>query len=325
MKQISAYQSELIEAVLAEKAVGGLTAAILEKDIHITEVLHKLAGMQFAPFSLVFCGGTSLAKTHGIIERMSEDIDFKILLADHHTLSRNAINTQLKQLKQTIIANMDAMGFMADMAGFVTQNENRYFSTAWFYQSHYRDDKSLRPHLILEFTLRPAYFPIASSAIGYLVYQLAEIEAAQKTILCAAVEETLAEKVLSFLRRYARHRAAQNAGEVIKEENWDSALVRHIYDVYCIVSKLPNALISAQEHFKALVELDCKTFSQHTEFVEAPHECLLNALLASESDLQIAQEYNTRLLPLIYGSHKPDFSTAFAVFKQSAKSLIAKI
>ena len=45
---------------------------------------------------------------------------------------------------------------------------------------------------------------------------------------CVAVEETLAEKVISFLRRHAEHRAGVR-------EKWDQALVRHIYDTYCIV------------------------------------------------------------------------------------------
>jgi hypothetical protein len=37
MKSISVEQVELIDAVLAEKDVGGLTAAIFEKDIHLTD------------------------------------------------------------------------------------------------------------------------------------------------------------------------------------------------------------------------------------------------------------------------------------------------
>jgi predicted nucleotidyltransferase component of viral defense system len=46
---------------------------------------------------------------------------------------------------------------------------------------------------------------------------------------CVSVEETLAEKVISFLRRFAEHRAKVRA-------NWDEALVRHIYDIWRIVS-----------------------------------------------------------------------------------------
>jgi predicted nucleotidyltransferase component of viral defense system len=317
MKQISVYQSELIDAVLAEKDVGGLTAAILEKDIHVTEILHKLASLQTPPFNLVFCGGTSLAKAHSIIERMSEDIDFKILITDDHGLSRSAINTQLKQLKKQIGNALNDMDFVADTDQFITLNENRYFATAWFYQSHYESDSSLRPHLSLEFTMRKPFFPVELTPIGYLVNQLAELENNSVALSCVAVEETLAEKVLSFLRRYAQLRS-----EKLSIENWDTALVRHIYDVYCIVSTTPEAQSNAQHHFKALAEQDAKIFSQHTEFAQNPRACLLAALASAEIDTQIQREYQTRLLPLIYGANRPSFSVAFLTFKQSAELLI---
>lgn len=40
MKKITSRQRELVDAVIAEKNIGGLTAAILEKDIHVTDALH---------------------------------------------------------------------------------------------------------------------------------------------------------------------------------------------------------------------------------------------------------------------------------------------
>lgn len=43
MRQITSQQVELIDAILAERDVGGLTAAILEKDVHLTEVLRMLS------------------------------------------------------------------------------------------------------------------------------------------------------------------------------------------------------------------------------------------------------------------------------------------
>jgi predicted nucleotidyltransferase component of viral defense system len=321
MKHISAYQTELIDAVLAEKDVGGLTAAILEKDIHVTDVLHELIKLQVTPFNLVFCGDTSLAKAHGIIERMSEDVDFKIQLTSDHGLSRNAITTQLKQFKQRVIATLESMGFVADKEKFLTQNENRYFSTAWFYQSQYSGDNSLRPHLSIEFTLRSPCFPTLPIPIGYLVNQLAELEGDKAILTCVAIEETLAEKVLSFLRRYASYfdEHQQNTSE------WDSALVRHIYDVYCIVTSLPAAPLNAQLHFKALVALDADMFTQHAAFVENPRKCLLAALKAIEVNEQIAREYQTKLMPLIYGTNKPNFPAAFQVFERCTQQLLSTL
>jgi hypothetical protein len=38
-----------------------------------------LAAIDAAPFSLVFGGGTALARAHRLVQRMSEDVDFKIV------------------------------------------------------------------------------------------------------------------------------------------------------------------------------------------------------------------------------------------------------
>ncbi|WP_319016820.1 nucleotidyl transferase AbiEii/AbiGii toxin family protein [Diaphorobacter aerolatus] len=53
-------------------------------------------------------------------------------------------------------------------------------------------------------------------------------------MLTLSVAETLAEKILSFLRRFAQHRSGQT------QRAWDTALVRHIYDVHCIVTRQPE-------------------------------------------------------------------------------------
>jgi len=66
----------LIDALLAEQDVGGISAAILEKDIHVTDALRALSAIAHEHVGLVFCGGTSLSKAHSIIERTLLDIAF---------------------------------------------------------------------------------------------------------------------------------------------------------------------------------------------------------------------------------------------------------
>lgn len=75
MKTISSAQADLIDAVIAERDVGALTAAILEKDIHVTDALGALLTVPMPNAYFVFCGGTNLSKAHHLIQRMSEDVD----------------------------------------------------------------------------------------------------------------------------------------------------------------------------------------------------------------------------------------------------------
>lgn len=89
MRGLRPEQLELIDALVAETALGGITAGLLEKDEHLTDALRALFALRLDGMSLVFCGGTSLSKAHRLIERMSEDADLKIVLsAQPQPLSR---------------------------------------------------------------------------------------------------------------------------------------------------------------------------------------------------------------------------------------------
>ena len=64
-------------------------------------VLHGawgIAGIDAAPFTLVFGGGTALARAHKLVRRMSEDVDFKIVPQPSAPVSRNGLRRELGKL-----------------------------------------------------------------------------------------------------------------------------------------------------------------------------------------------------------------------------------
>ena len=71
MKTISPAQCGAVEEAL-RLGLTDLAPSILEKDLLITEVLGMLAAFDWGEIQAVFCGGTSLSKGHGVIQRMSE-------------------------------------------------------------------------------------------------------------------------------------------------------------------------------------------------------------------------------------------------------------
>ena len=56
--------------------------SLVEKDFFTVKALSICATMKSALFLLVFAGGTCLSKTHKAVERMSEDVDIKIIRTD---------------------------------------------------------------------------------------------------------------------------------------------------------------------------------------------------------------------------------------------------
>ena len=104
---------------------------------------------------------------------------------------------------------------------------------------------------------------------------------------------------------------------------WDTALVRHLYDVHCIHQRQPDILDSARRAFPALVAGDQKEFgAQFPDFAAAPREVLSGALRQARADAKIQAEFTGNLLPLVYGGGTPAFEQAFGDFNTVAEALL---
>lgn len=321
MRVLSPERQELIDALVAETAMGGITAGLLEKDEHLTAALRALFALPLDGMNLVFCGGTSLSKAHGLIERMSEDADLKIVLSPgKESLTRTQIRKRLSTLKATVAETLANIGLVEDKAKAQALNENRYFRSEWTYTRQYNSIASLRPNLQIELTARKPVLSTVTCEIGSLADQLAECQDNTFAVPTVAVAETIAEKVLSFLRRYAQHRAS------LTQQGWDTALVRHIYDVHCVYRRHPDIVTDAIKAFPALVAGDQKEFGrQFPDFASAALPVLSGALRQANADTRIRAEYTANLLPLIYGNEAPEFAEAFESFDVVAAALLATL
>ena len=136
MRVLAPERRELIEALVAEAAPGGITAGLLEKDEHLTDALRALFALQPEGMQLVFCGGTSLSKAYGLIERMSEDADLKLGIPDAGQASRAEIRRRLSSLKALVTETLTGIGLVEDPAKGLAFNENRYFCSCRIPDDH---------------------------------------------------------------------------------------------------------------------------------------------------------------------------------------------
>ena len=74
----------------------GIDPSFIEKDWFVTQVVAALAAFSYAGFELIFTGGTALSKAHKLIERFSEDVDFRVI-APQEQQSRKA-RSELKMV-----------------------------------------------------------------------------------------------------------------------------------------------------------------------------------------------------------------------------------
>lgn len=274
---------------------------------------------------LVFAGGTCLSKAYGLIERMSEDIDIKVVLdevPDGYALPRGVGDrVRLKVLQAEIEKRLSAVGYAFVVADEnpLTRDKHRYYCLAVSYGASFKDPSAaLRPELKLELIHRPPLLPLAQKQMKSLLGQRIPFDEPVFSMPCISVAETLAEKVLSLLRRCAWFWGGHQRGE------FDTALVRHIYDVWRIAVSVPEALPEAERVFRALVEKDVEEFRRQCPAFDArPFDVLRETLADPRMTTELRGYFDSRLLPLLFSEEAPAFDVCFERFSGVARQLLA--
>ena len=199
MITLSAERIELIDALVAEANIGDITAGLLEKDEHLTAALQSLFALSFEHASLVFCGGTSLSKAHGLIERMSEDADIKVVLSPDTV---NWSKTQLRrylgdEVRGQVVQALEGCGLAEIVDSRRSLNDNQYIQSQWAYNRAYDCIAALGPNLQMELIARNPVLPTETISIGTLADKLPGHTGVAFSVPVISVAETLAEIVLS--------------------------------------------------------------------------------------------------------------------------------
>ena len=153
--------------------------------------------------------------------------------------------------------------------------------------------------------------------IRSMLSTLTRESASDVSIECIGVEETLAEKVLSFLRRTAEARAGRNRAE------YDDRLVRHLYDVRAI-ARGRDDLQLPHDHFAAMVAGDAAQYrNQYPEFEQDPMGQMRVVMDALHSDHEaFERDYLQFVDELVFGESVP-FAEARSVFIELAERLMS--
>jgi predicted nucleotidyltransferase component of viral defense system len=198
--------------------------ALVEKDWHVVRALAAIAAADTAPFTLVFGGGTALCRAHGLIKRMSEDIDLRVIAAEKP--SRRALRAML----ETITKALQDAGFVFDptnVAHRKTMYEGNYTIYRLPYAPAAEGKGALRPEIQIETAVFPLRRPAVVCAVSSFVAQAYKRAPELAAIECASIVETAAEKLVALTRRAG----AELAG---LRDKPDPTLVRHVYDLHVI-------------------------------------------------------------------------------------------
>ncbi len=298
---------ELLEAVATELAVD---PSFVEKDWHATQIIAGITARGSAEPALVFSGGTSLSKGYGLIQRFSEDLDFKLLLPsssidrDTRRSYRAAVTDAIRAGGDWTLSEDDI--FVGDKGQFL-----RYDIT---YSPMYTPSQPLRKSIRLEMTLKPPALRPEQRPLRSLVAQVQDHPPEIPEIHCVVPAETAADKLSALTWRIlSQHHGADD----------DPTVVRHLHDLAALESCALN-----HPDFPALLETRITEDTSRMKGVPhlaalQPTERVSTVLNILETDPKHLSDYREFVAAMCYGRQDeiPEFTTALSAVQRLAAVL----
>lgn len=283
--------SGVIEEIASELSID---PAFVEKDWYSVQVLKNISEYQSNGITTIFSGGTSLSKGHGLIQRFSEDLDF-----------RCRYNKQDSGNQNKKIRRIYRQGIIADISGIdsiVLNEENvesasNYIKFPLSYPQHYKEHSALRPNLEIEFSFTQTCLDPQIKPIQSLIAQFTGKDP-ETNILCLSPLETAADKLSALTWRILKRDRSDRKD--------DPAMIRHLHDL----SALVNIIKTNQELFvetaRSSFEEDQKTGRRKTD--NGFYGSMLLALKELKRDNKYIVEYRQFVDAMSYANDEDNIN-----------------
>lgn len=254
-KKVIGFNRQEVEA-LFESVAGnlGTDPRYVEKDFWVCATLACLFANPETKDTLLFKGGTALAKCHDLIERFSEDIDIVVFrdalgfTGDRDPTSKDLEigSNERKRLFDELTT--EASRFMAEtllesiaksMTGLpvkVVPSEEDPQTVLVSYESVFdMHDGYVMPVVKIEGGARSAIDPHSMHAVQpYVMRELKDIDLSVAGVRAIAPERTFLDKLMVLHGLHCRVRDIENGGDKIAFLDDKNRLSRHYYDVHML-------------------------------------------------------------------------------------------
>ena len=210
----------------------GVMAQAVEKDYYVSLILRKLA--QRIPF-IVFKGGTSLSKCHGVIKRFSEDIDI--------TIDTEITQGQKQRVKGAIVeiaAELDMV--VTNLNETHSRRDYNRYIIAYPSVLPTASD-AVQSAVLLETSFKTVSFPTVELPVRSYIGTMMESEAPDLikdfelepfSMKVQGLDRTLAEKIFAICDYYMLNTVQKHS--------------RHLYDIHMLLPLVP-----LDENFRELM------------------------------------------------------------------------
>jgi len=128
-------KDEFIKALGRASKKKGFLLPLIEKDYYLTLILSRIYELSE---NLVFKGGTCLNKVYYVYYRLSEDLDFSMILPKYE-VTRSQRKKCIQPVKDKIEKFTEQFGMKLDDAGNAGRNESKQYIFYFVYQSALRE------------------------------------------------------------------------------------------------------------------------------------------------------------------------------------------
>lgn len=201
----------------------GVMAQAVEKDYYVSLILRKLA--QRIPF-IVFKGGTSLSKCHGVIKRFSEDIDI--------TIDTEITQGQKQRVKSAIVeiaAELDMV--VTNLNETHSRRDYNRYIIAYPSVLPTASD-AVQSAVLLETSFKTVSFPTVELPVRSYIGTMMESEAPDLikdfelepfSMKVQGLDRTLADKIFAICDYYMLNTVQKHS--------------RHLYDIHMLLPLVP--------------------------------------------------------------------------------------
>ena len=282
---------ERLRELLEVQAFFGLPSpALVEKDFYVVKALAAIAAIDTAPLRLVFGGGTALSRAHRLVQRMSEDIDLRIV--GDKPPGRGALRRPRDAITQALLT----AGFKfdpKDSASRKSGNESRYTIYRLPYEPAATGEGALRPTIQIETAVWPLRRPAVERPVISFVAEALRRPPEIASMVCVSILETAADKFVGLTRRAG--------AELAGLDEPDTTLVRHLHDLHELREHYDPADVAVLA--REVMISDAEAYgNQFPAYRENPMRETLRAVEGLAADPGYSRRYGEFQRLMVYGA-----------------------
>jgi predicted nucleotidyltransferase component of viral defense system len=281
-----------------------------EKDWYTQHILGVISKFESDDFQPVFSGGTSLSKGHQLIQRFSEDVDFRMLpLKDN--LTRTFRSSYQDRLVEAILASSPDLKLVEEVK---KRDRSRFLQFKVSYPSEFPQVDAVRPYIQVELSFEPPLLEPQIRPVASLVNQLTQQPPEIASMACLNLSETAADKLAALSWRVV--------GKEPDADRYDPRIIRHLYDLSFLAPKVSDDPSWSDLSYKTIVR-DLQTRDRTlADRIQNPDELLSQLVNKFRTNPLYAQHYRDFVESVAYGD-SPSFEEATGNLSALVDTLLA--